>query len=76
MYVFVECDRQEFLTYIPPGSRASVRNLIVAKRAAIASLQARGVHVCFNGSRGESCAAMRDLVKFYAVKNYQEWLDL
>jgi len=78
-YVFVEGSQIEFLRYIPPvgkNRRRHIKNYEAAKREALWSLQSRGIHICFNGSRAESCNAMKSLVFQYAVKNWQEWLLL
>lgn len=75
----MEGSKAEFMAFIPPGTRyaaSQLKGVLRRKRAAIEALEARGVSVCFQGSKFEATASVRDSVKQYAIKNYQGWLNL
>jgi hypothetical protein len=78
MFVLVEGNRPEALAYLPPMrySQKQVRNLIAAKIGAVASIETRGVHVCWQGSRQSSANSISGYVKHFFCKNIAEVLDI
>ena len=73
-YLFAECSKAEFFAYVPPQKRSNMRywvaKLLSSKRATIAGLEARGVHVCWQGSRKESALSVRPAAEQWICKNY------
>lgn len=80
MYVFVECDMPEWVTYYPPVcryNRDQIKRMIVSKENALASVMSKdNVHVCWKGSRTKAAGFIKDLTFQYAVEHYNEWLNL
>lgn len=78
--IFAECSKAEFYAFVPPHKRSKlgywVAKLLPAKRATIAGLEARGVHVCWQGSRKESCLSIRPAVEQWVLKNYEKVFKL
>ncbi len=79
-YLFAECSKAEFLAYVIPSKRSKmgywVAKLLKSKRATIAGLEARGVHVCWQGSRKESCLSVRPTAEQWIIKNYEKVFKL
>lgn len=46
------------------------------RRATIESLEAKGIHVCFQGSREEATKAYKDALRQWAIHNISEVLEL
>jgi hypothetical protein len=79
MFILVEGSRDEALTYLPPIRRYpgdQVRNLIAAKIGAVASIETRGVHVCWQGSRKSSANSIKGYIKHFFCKNCAGVLDI
>ena len=73
MFIFIEGSRSEALTFVPPIKRYSgqqIKSMIAVKIGAIASFEARGIHVCFLGSRASSANAIKFYIKHFYIKNY------
>lgn len=72
MYVLVEGSRQEAMVFVPPNRRYSgdnIKHMIAAKMGAVASIQARGIHVCWQGSRKASANSIKGYVSHFFEKN-------
>ena len=80
MYIFIECDMPEWVTYYPPVCRYNhdqIKKMIVSKENALASVMSKdNVHVCWKGSRTKAAGFIKDLAFQYAVEHYNEWLNL
>ena len=79
-YLFAECSKAEFYAFIPPQKRSKmgywVAKLLSSKRATIAGLEARGVHVCWQGYRKESTLSIRPAAEQWICKNYEKVFGL
>ncbi|MDD2299490.1 MAG: ERCC4 domain-containing protein [Candidatus Pacebacteria bacterium] len=73
MLILIEGSLQETLAYIPPKiySGDAVKGMISSKLGAIASIEARGVHVCFKSSRTQAANSMKKSVEHFWEKNIE-----
>ncbi|MFA7205007.1 MAG: ERCC4 domain-containing protein [Saccharofermentanales bacterium] len=73
MLVLIEGSLQETLAYIPPKiySGNAVKGMIASKLGAIASIEARGVHVCFKSSRTQAANSLKKSVEHFWEKNIE-----
>lgn len=72
MMVLVEGSRQDAMVFVPPNRRYdgdSIKHMIAAKMGAVASIQARGIHVCWQGSRKASANSIKGYVSHFWEKN-------
>lgn len=78
MLVLIESDRDSGLAFLPPKryTNTQIRNLIAAKIGAVQSIEMRGVHVCWQGSRKSSANSIKGYVKHFFSKNCIEVLGL
>lgn len=80
LFIFAECSKAEFFAFVPPQKRRKlgywVAKLLNSKRATIAGLEARGVHVCWQGSRKESTLSIRPAAEQWVLKHYEEVFNL
>lgn len=72
-YVFVECDFITWLNYVPPGNSGNL--MVPQKLASVASLEARGAHVVWNGNRKIACRMYRELCRQWCLKNYRKIIN-
>lgn len=73
MLILVEAARGDALVFTPPTKRYSgnmIKNMIAAKIGAVASIEARTVHVCWQGSRKSSANSIHGYVEQFFEKNY------
>lgn len=73
MFVLVEGSLAEALVYHPPKYYPGemIKNMIAVKLGAIASIEARGIHVSFRGSRLASANSIKGYVMHYFEKNIE-----
>jgi hypothetical protein len=81
LVLIAECTFEQFLLYSPPfiGSEPNVRHVgasVEARRAKIASLQARGVSVYFCGTRHNAIQFYKSLIRQWCLKHYVGILKL
>jgi len=78
MFMLVESTRAQALSFLPPKryTEKQVRNLIAAKIGAIASIESKGVHICWQGTRKSSYNSVKSYVKHFFCKNIVWVLDL
>lgn len=71
MLILIEGSLQEALAYIPPKrySGDAVKGMISSKLGAIASIEARGVHVCFKSSRTQAANSIKKSVEHFWQKS-------
>lgn len=73
MFILVEASRAEALTYRPQYKRYTgdqIKRMIGLKLSVIASIQTRGIQICWQGSRQASANSIKDYVEHFFKKNY------
>ncbi len=79
-FIFVEGSEAEYLSYVIPSKRHDMRNEVLktnaARRGKLASLEARGAHVCFKSSRLNCCLDLSKYAEQWLLKHYVEVFEL
>lgn len=78
--IFAECSLAEFYSYVIPSKRRymqrEIQKTLASRRATIAGLRERGVHVCFEGSRVNAVKDVKPAVTQWICKNYKKVFGL
>lgn len=73
MMVLVEGSRQDALVFTPPKryNGNDIKFMIAAKIGAISSIQVRGIHICWQGSRKASANSIKPYISHFFEKNIE-----
>ena len=69
-FIIVECSKSDFMIYKPVGSNANHKQLIPQKRGVLDSLEIRGAHVMWEGSRNECQHRIQGLCRQWVIKHF------